>query len=851
MAHGVIKFTASAIVVGAALYAGIGYMGVPYATHTVLDKFVVQKLQRPVRLDRVSFNPWTLKYEISGLSIPAQDGSELLSLRHLFVDASWRSLTALAPILDAVSVDGLVVNAKMDEALHADLEALAGGKASQDAAAAPASEAEESSGALPRFALYNISITDSAITYQDPKAGITQSITEVNAKLPFVSTLESSTESLLTPALSMKLNGTPIEASGSTKPFGSSLEAQLRLNIHALDLVPLSKLVPQLSGQSGGLTLADGKLTSDLTFVFRNPTGGEPAKMLLAGNAAVDGFRANLGTGKNAATVAQLQKARLVLKELNLVDQKADVASVALDGLKLDLTKSKQGINLAAALGAAAPEGAAQPAAPEESAPQAASSAWQWRLGEASLSNAAIRWRDSTVSPAADISLSGLQASLKNLSSDGAPGRFTLTGSTLSGTIALSGTAGLAPLSVSVAAKGDKLSVKHLAGYIRSATGLDVGATANFSVEANYSESAQVVSGSAAISGISVKKDKRTWATVSSVEAKVKGIDLLKRSADLDRIAVNGAVVNAVKTASGLNFAELGGAEPAPNQPAAAPAKPERAADAWSWRIGTAAVAGSTLNLRDETLKPAASTQISRLNVTLKNISSAPGAESAADLSAGAAGGSINAAGKFTLSPLKADLELEAQKLQLKAVSPFLAGYAGLGAKNGQFDVRGRVTATSSKENKTNFAWKGDVSLANLELTNAKGRGLMSWKKASLAGMDVTAPDPFALRIAKAQIDNPAQKQTETVKQIAGIASIFSALAGKEERAEKIAQTADKLSGSIVMTNIRYENGRLRADELNALGQTILDKLSDAVAEKFPAAAPQASPQNAREADRR
>lgn len=850
MAHGVIKFTAAAIVVGAALYAGIGYMGVPYATKTVLDKFVAQKIQRPVKLGHVSFNPWTLKYEISGLSIPAQDGSELLSLRHLFVDASWRSLTAFAPILDAVSVDGLVVSAKMDEALQADLEALSGGKETKDAAStAPASDAEQTSGALPRFAIYNISITDSAITYQDPKAGINQSITELNAKLPFVSTLESSTESLLTPALSLKLNGTPIEASGSTKPFGSSLEAQLHLSIKALDLVPLSKLVPQLSGGNGGLTLSDGKLTSDLTFVFRNPTGGDPAKMLLAGNAAVDGLRAIAGTGKNAAPVAQFQKARLVLKELNLVDQRADVAAVSLDGLKLDLTKSKQGINLAAALNAAAPE---QAAAQAEPAPQAAAGAWQWRLGEASLSNAAIRWRDSTVSPAADISLSGLHAALKNLSSDGAPGSFALNGSTLSGTIELSGTAGLAPLSVSAAAKGDKLSVKQLAGYLRAATGLDVGATAAFSVKADYSESAQVVSGSATVSGISVRKDKRTLATVSSVEAQVKSIDLLKHSADLERIAVNGAVVNAVKTASGLNFAELGGAEPKAAEGTTASGQPDDAVDAWSWRIGTAAVAGSTLNLRDETLKPAASTQISRLNVTLKNLSSAPGAESAADLSAGAAGGSLNAAGKFSLSPLKADLELEAQKLQLKAVSPFLAGYAGLGAKNGQFDVHGRMTATTNKENKTNFAWKGDVSLANLELTNAaKGRDLMSWKKASLAGMDVTAPDPLALRIAKAQIDNPAQKQTETVKQIAGFASIFSALAGKEERAEKIAQTADKLSGSIVMTNIRYENGRFYADELNALGQAILDKLSDAVAEKFPASAPQASPQSAREAARR
>ena len=49
-------------------------------------------------------------------------------------------------------------------------------------------------------------------------------------KLPFISDLmESARESLVTPALSLKLNGSAIEATGTTKPFGKSLEAQLNL----------------------------------------------------------------------------------------------------------------------------------------------------------------------------------------------------------------------------------------------------------------------------------------------------------------------------------------------------------------------------------------------------------------------------------------------------------------------------------------------------------------------------------------------------------------------------------------------------------------------------------------------
>ena len=242
MAHGLFKFTAAAVVVGAALYAGIGYVGVPYATKITLDKFVSAKIGRPVMLQEVSFNPWSLTYELRGLDIPKKTGGSLLHLDHLLVDASAQTLFKLAPVLDEITIDGLHIDAVMDDALKADIAALAGENGSGSEASPQAvNEENASAGGLPGFAIYNISVTNSSIRYADQSLGIDQAVTDVTLKLPFVSTLESSRESLVTPALSLKLNGTPIEASGSTKPFGSSLEAMLALKVDGLDIVPLAK----------------------------------------------------------------------------------------------------------------------------------------------------------------------------------------------------------------------------------------------------------------------------------------------------------------------------------------------------------------------------------------------------------------------------------------------------------------------------------------------------------------------------------------------------------------------------------------------------------------------------------
>lgn len=66
----VLTFTACAAAVGVALYAAAGYVGVPYAVRTVIEKNVSELLNRTVTLDDVRFNPWTWVFELRGLTIP-------------------------------------------------------------------------------------------------------------------------------------------------------------------------------------------------------------------------------------------------------------------------------------------------------------------------------------------------------------------------------------------------------------------------------------------------------------------------------------------------------------------------------------------------------------------------------------------------------------------------------------------------------------------------------------------------------------------------------------------------------------------------------------------------------------
>lgn len=849
MAHGLFKFTAAAVVVGAALYAGIGYVGVPYATKITLDKFVSAKIGRPVMLQEVSFNPWSLTYELRGLDIPKKTGGSLLHLDHLLVDASAQTLFKLAPVLDEITIDGLHIDAVMDDALKADIAALAGENGSGSEASPQAVKEENASaGGLPGFALYNISVTNSSIRYADQSLGIDQAVTDVTLKLPFVSTLESSRESLVTPALSLKLNGTPIEASGSTKPFGSSLEAMLALKVDGLDIVPLAKIVPAL--QSDALYVSNGKLSANLNFIFRNPTGGEPAKMLLAGTSSLSDVSIKQGLGKSAAELAGFSRAGITLKEVNFVTRTAAVENAVLDGLRVNARNTKSGINLLnaaqSAIGASAPNasGAPQPSSEQSSG----DSGWQWSVALASVKNSTLNWQDDTLSPSAKIAVKDLGVQLNGLGNNvDKPAQLQASAKLLDGSLAVKGAVGISPLSVNVAVTAEKLSVKSVAGYVKKATGLDVASLADFGVNIKYEDAAQSISGNATLSNIAVKSGKSTIITAKKANTVVKNIDLIAQSAELDSIGIDGLVVNAVNTKNGLNLMQLGAQPGQATSTTTEKANPKNDSDdaAWSWKLGTASLKNSTLNLRDETLKPAASTSITRLNATVKNLSSAPGGRSVVDVALSAAGGTINAAGNFTMSPVSAAVDVKANQLQLKTISPFLKGYAGLGANKGKFAMQGKLSVLEDKPKtakessaaapKTVVAWQGNMSLADLDLTNAKGTSIMSWTKATLTGMDVATTDPIRIVVAKAEIEQPAEKQTKVVREIAGLASLISAVRGKTDTAEKIDKYSSKLEGTITLENIRYVNGKFSADGVNAasVGGIILEKLSKAVSEKL------------------
>lgn len=816
-----LKVSGITVAVGAALYAGLGYFGVPYVARTVLERFGSTELGRTVAVKDIRFNPWTWRFELEGLSIKSQEGAGyFLTLDELAVDASGATITNMAPVIEEVTVKGLHGTLTWSDENLKEAEKY-------ESSDAPAETAADST--LPAFAVYNVNVSDTSLRFVDKTRGIDQKIEDLTIALPFVSTLPAERESIVTPKLSLKLNGTPIVATGSTRPFGQSLEAQLRLNVSKLDVVPLLQLVPAL--RTAPAHLEKGLLTSDLSLVFRNPTGGNPAQLLVSGKVGLDDVLVEQRVAGKDALLLSAKSLTVDAKEIDPIGQKIDINTVAIESPKANLTMGDGVLaTTASASDAAAPQPSSQSA-------EAASTPWAWSLGALSVRNGTLTWHDGKVRPAVNMTVSNLKADLTKLTSaaGAAPAGFALSARVLDGTTNLKGTVSLSPLKVAASLSGDKINFRQAAGYVQNATGLDVAGLANFTVNARHDEANTTASGNLTLTRITVKNRLDTLLSLKNANVAVSAFDLAKKNVAVDTVLFDTVMVNLRNTKSGLNLPFMGSDS---EKKEAAP-KTEKVATAeatapWNWSLGKATLRNATVNYKDQTTSPQTALSVSKLQVSASKFSSAKDNLGDLSLSANVAGGSFSVKGKAGANPVAANLAVATKNLQLSPFSPLARKFAGYGAKSGTLNIAGDLTLAMQKDAPV-VQWKGDASLTKFDLVDAGNKSLATLNGLRLTGMDVDTKEPLRAAVKTLVIEKPGTKETKQIEKVAEIASIFGALTGKKSVEKQAGKVNKVLNARITLNDLKYENGRVSAAGLDrdALAKGIVDALNDAIAKKI------------------
>lgn len=282
---------------GLVLLWALAYALVPVVLKSQLEKAVFEKLGRQLTVGAVDFRPWSLELTLSDLVIakassPAapgvgsensllSPGAPQLKIARLYIDTEMQSLLRLAPVADAIKVDGLALS----------LTHLGQGRYDvDDILARLKPPADEPAGNPVRFALYNLVLSDGRLDFADIPGGRTQAVRDLRLSIPFLSNLRSQREVKTSPHLAFKLNGSRFDTAAVGTPFAQTRKTEATLELRGkaegtasleilgklkplalditgkvrdLELPPLSPYAVKYSGYG----INRGKLSVDVNYV--------------------------------------------------------------------------------------------------------------------------------------------------------------------------------------------------------------------------------------------------------------------------------------------------------------------------------------------------------------------------------------------------------------------------------------------------------------------------------------------------------------------------------------------------------------------------------------------------------
>ncbi|GAA4337957.1 DUF748 domain-containing protein [Pigmentiphaga soli] len=761
------------LVAAIALFGLLGFFAAPALLKNTAQSRLAELLGRPVTIGKVALNPYTLRLDVRDIHVGEPAGSDsFVDVGQLVVDASWRSLLRLRPVVDEVYLDApklRVVRTAPQRFNFSDLiEKFA-----------PADD-DQPSGPPPRFAVSNIHVDNGSVEFDDQVLGERHTIEQWQLGVPFIANLPSSTPIFVEPMLRATVDGSPLAIDGKVLPFAQSRESEIAFKLDGLELPRLLSYVPARMPVS----IPSGKLSADVGIHFAVQEDGQPT-LRVSGTAdlrelsVVDGTARPLLDADGIHVAAQsieplrgvyrLDELRIDRPRANVVRDRSGALNVALGGSGQKDAGGQAASNTpqpapAPDQGAASP-GMANPAPPPASAPAPAAGGIDLSINKLALNDGSVRLRDEA--SGADLTLGRIAVTLESLSTQaGAPASYTLQaaldkGGELSG----SGHVGIAARSFDGDLGIQKLALPALQPFVepvlaaRIAQGtLDVKATVQVQAGGDTPavrlgpaqiglDGLQVMPAGAASSTTRARGRARARSQPQALVALAGGtvnidrVDLSARQAELSAVSLRGLALDVERERDGsINLAKL--AQPSAAKPAAAStpthasakaaAAPARraagpasrsntkqaaSADApWHYRIGTVALEKSTIRFTDRSLPQPVALTLDALQLKVRNVSEDLRKPLEVELATGyQRGGRLSAKGSVVPSPLKLALSIDGLGLDVAALSPYFADKLNAATlASARVDARGRLALSRAGALQANY--QGSVGLNNLRL---------------------------------------------------------------------------------------------------------------------------------------
>ena len=720
---------ASAILAALAILATLA---VPPWLKSTLEQQVAAQTGRQFAVDKVSFNPLTLRVTLSGLQLlEADNKTAAFKADSLSVRASWASLFRLAPVI------GAVVLSRPE--LHVVRSNLEGRDVTNFSDIVQRLQQKPSTGEPLRFSVSNIQVQDGDIVLDDRIAAKTMHIEALSVGLPFLSTFASAQDVFVQPALSAKVNGSLIELKANSKPFSASEETTLAIDIDRFHLNELTAFAPLLLPVS----VKSALLTTRLNLTFH--TQKERQYVSLSGSAKLDEIDL---TDRSGVPLYASKKIEINIGEADLTARRFAINDLAVTDPQIWVGLDQNNVLNWAALQV--------PEKPSDTKPASAPEPVMLELKQFRIKNGTVHWSDAShASPALKLDFSNIALDVEDLSnhpkSKAAKIVFSAGSTKQAQQLHFEGELLAGAAQVTGRLDMTDLALQDYQPYFNGVIAATVSGRLGLQSGLEFKDGNVALHDlSASLEDLSVQTARQEDGSLSAKKIAIAGVTLnaAARQVAVDHVMLDQIRVQAARDAQGkFNLLRLLKKTPvAPASPAQPPAMSATTAAAtaaapsatptaspWQVDIKQVALTGSSIAFSDRSVQPAVLVNADAVDVKLEHISSKMDQPVKVALRA-----TLNKTGQFnvngSVTGQAAQLDLDVQNFAVAALEPYFTQFLNVQISNGSISTHSTVKWTAPAQ--INF--QGGVKVASLStIDKANAADFVRWKMLDISGINV------------------------------------------------------------------------------------------------------------------
>jgi uncharacterized protein involved in outer membrane biogenesis len=723
-----------------AIIAAIGVLGgllAPYVLRGVLSDQLTAKLHRPVTIEKIRINPYTMSATLQGFLMKERSGNvTAISFDELHVNLQAMSLFRLGLVLEELRLVKPYVNLVRQEDFKYNFQDLI-----DEFTSGPA-------GPKPRFALNNIQIIDGKIDFDDRPEQTKHTVDSLRLGVPFISSLPSYADIFVKPAFAAVVNGTPFDIKGDTKPFKDSLESVLQVNI---DNLQISKYLGY-SPVKLDFTVPTGRIDGKLTASFKAGKG-EDSVLAIAADLALRDLRMQ---ENNGAPLLNLPTLDVGVDSLGVFARKASVKTIKAQGLELYLRRRKDGsFNVANLTVAPANSMEAKSASDAETdKTKKEDRPFLYQVEQVLVESGKLHYTDETTGKAYQTNLDNLRIDVKNLNNE--PNKKADVAiafqTEAKERVEHSGALQLTPLLVEGKLDIQGLRPDGFKPYYQNALAAEIRegfldlSTRYVFQQTDKGSDIKFSELAAAIRNLRLEEpDKKPLWRIPLLAVKDTAVDLGNKTiviGSLEGREANGFIQ---RNADGtLNYDRL--VKPQPGAPSAKEAV-KKEEPGWKIEAKQIALNRFKVDFEDNVPSPPAKLSLSDLSVRGEGFSNIKNQRGKATIQAKINNGEMRLNGTAGADPVVAHFQVEGRDIDLTPLQPYLENQVNFMLTGGRLGTKGKFVFDASLQGPARVTYSGELGVSDFSTVEKNAsQDLLKWKLLALGGIQL-ASNPVRLRI--------------------------------------------------------------------------------------------------------